>query len=667
MEVNAEVAAISQSVRRAFAEQREQPPSNQQPSSQQPENRATERKPSRVHPLLTRDRPSMRAERPSIETAIGDSMGRNTQQLLLAEANTHSSKLDDQSKTNPRSNSAGALVAAMSAEAVCEQMSGGAAAALASGPASYTGSAPSQPDGTPSQSDGAAAQPGGRKTAAAAKQAPTGARRTAERKSAPKKGTATMVYPGDGVYEGEYVDGKKAGKGKYWYVNGTMYEGAWRDDVKHGHGKEIYADGATYEGSWADGARHGFGTLTYANNDVYEVRSAHRRPAACESRVCEWRVCECRMWRWCACGGKWTAAAHIQGLCGAAGAVDGPVRDGWEWGLRRLSNEHGCDERLPVATLDASSYVHAFPACGLTARMVHRGARLARAQGEWLEDVKNGMGTFRWAAGTVYEGSWTDGVMHGQGTYHFIDGCTYQGAYADGKRNGRGVYRFVDGSFFEGEYHEGVVDGRGTFTFADGSAEVGRWEEGRPVGEATRFSPDHRAAWRLFDGEVTGPVSLDLADVIAQMAFRPKAARLARAVRDQIATVTLEEERKRFASPAPSTRHPQTMNERPPWQGVLEVTKRAPSPSGSPLASPASSSPANSPPASPEPPVTLPDGKYPTCHTPGFLAAAAASTRPAPSSSRKEGLLRHVLPKRATAPRGPGARARGADGAACMC
>ena len=77
-----------------------------------------------------------------------------------------------------------------------------------------------------------------------------------------------------------------------------------------------------------------------------------------------------------------------------------------------------------------------------------------------------------------------------------------------------------------------MVEGRGTFTFADGSAEVGRYEHGRPVGEGTRFSPDLKSAWRLFDGEVTGPVSLDLADVIAQMAFRPKAALLARAVRD---------------------------------------------------------------------------------------------------------------------------------------
>jgi len=211
-------------------------------------------------------------------------------------------------------------------------------------------------------------------------------------------------------------------------------------------------------------------------------------------------------------------------------------------------------------------------------------------EGEWEYDIKQGEGTFRWAAGTVYEGEWQSGVMHGQGTYFFADGCTYQGQYADGKRHGRGVYRFLDGSFFEGEYREGVVEGRGTFTFADGSAEVGRWEDGQPVGEATRFAPDHRSAWRLFDGQITGPITLDLADVIAQMAFRPKAARLARAVRDQLAVVHLQEERSRFRQPMDrgtldrvggalraraASPTPPGAGEQSPWSGVMEVVPKS--------------------------------------------------------------------------------------------
>ena len=262
------------------------------------------------------------------------------------------------------------------------------------------------------------------------------------------RGRATMVYPGDGVYEGEYVDGLKDGKGRFFYVVGSVYDGQWQADMKHGHGVETYADGAKYEGAFHTGTRHGTGTLQYANGDSYE--------------------------------------------------------------------------------------------------------------GEWSWDMKHGAGTFRWAAGTVYEGEFREGVMHGTGTYYFADGCTYQGEYEDGKRHGRGIYRFLDGAVFEGEYNQGVVEGRGTFTFADGSTEVGRWEDGWPVGEATRFSPDHKTAWRLVDGHVTGPVSLDIADVIGRMAFKPRpwerAAQLARALRQRLSAMEFEQVRDlAMASVATST------------------------------------------------------------------------------------------------------------------
>ena len=85
---------------------------------------------------------------------------------------------------------------------------------------------------------------------------------------------------------------------------------------------------------------------------------------------------------------------------------------------------------------------------------------------------------------------------------------------------------------------------------------------------------------------VTGPVTLDLADVIAQLAFRPKAARLARAVRDQLALVHMEDERARsrgtsafagFSQLVQRSKAPSPIHERPAWSGVMDVTppKRA--------------------------------------------------------------------------------------------
>ena len=94
---------------------------------------------------------------------------------------------------------------------------------------------------------------------------------------------------------------------------------------------------------------------------------------------------------------------------------------------------------------------------------------------------------------------------------------------------------------------------------------------------------------------MTGPVSLDLADVIAQMAFRPRAARLARAVRNQLAAVHLAEQQRKVANvPMPdainacSHRSTSSQNgqhamgggygadEKPSWQGPLDNLPKAP-------------------------------------------------------------------------------------------
>merc|ERR1712185_507408 len=48
-----------------------------------------------------------------------------------------------------------------------------------------------------------------------------------------KVGRRTIAYPGDGVYEGEYVDGLKQGEGRFFYVLGNVYEGQWLLDQKH--------------------------------------------------------------------------------------------------------------------------------------------------------------------------------------------------------------------------------------------------------------------------------------------------------------------------------------------------------------------------------------------------------------------------------------------------
>lgn len=57
----------------------------------------------------------------------------------------------------------------------------------------------------------------------------------------------------DGVYEGNLVDGKRTGKGKYTWPSGNVYEGDFVDGERTGKGKYTDANGNIYEGDFVDG------------------------------------------------------------------------------------------------------------------------------------------------------------------------------------------------------------------------------------------------------------------------------------------------------------------------------------------------------------------------------------------------------------------------------
>jgi len=83
-------------------------------------------------------------------------------------------------------------------------------------------------------------------------------------------GKATASYPNGDVYEGDYTDGIREGRGIYRYsANGDKYDGEWRQNCKHGIGKMNYNGKGEYQGYWENGRRHGEGVFVYPNGDVY--------------------------------------------------------------------------------------------------------------------------------------------------------------------------------------------------------------------------------------------------------------------------------------------------------------------------------------------------------------------------------------------------------------
>ena len=83
-------------------------------------------------------------------------------------------------------------------------------------------------------------------------------------------GKGKYTFANGDVYEGDFIDDKRTGKGKYTFANGTVYEGDFVDDSFTGKGKYSFTNGDVYEGDWINDKRTGKGKYTYANGDVYE-------------------------------------------------------------------------------------------------------------------------------------------------------------------------------------------------------------------------------------------------------------------------------------------------------------------------------------------------------------------------------------------------------------
>jgi len=71
-------------------------------------------------------------------------------------------------------------------------------------------------------------------------------------------------------FEGEYIQGKKCGRGRYEWSDGSFYEGDFMDSMFHGYGVYYFAESEkTYEGQFAENQFEGKGKLTFKDGRQY--------------------------------------------------------------------------------------------------------------------------------------------------------------------------------------------------------------------------------------------------------------------------------------------------------------------------------------------------------------------------------------------------------------
>ena len=72
------------------------------------------------------------------------------------------------------------------------------------------------------------------------------------------------------MYEGDFVNDKREGNGKFIWKTGQYYIGQWKNNRKHGKGADYNKKGnLVYEGDYVNGKLDGNGRLMLKNGQYY--------------------------------------------------------------------------------------------------------------------------------------------------------------------------------------------------------------------------------------------------------------------------------------------------------------------------------------------------------------------------------------------------------------
>ena len=87
-------------------------------------------------------------------------------------------------------------------------------------------------------------------------------------------GKECNLYTNKVIFEGEYLNGKRHGKGKAYYNDGkTKFEGEYLNGKRHGKGKEYYDNSnLRFEGEYLKGQKWNGKVYDYEGNSEYELK-----------------------------------------------------------------------------------------------------------------------------------------------------------------------------------------------------------------------------------------------------------------------------------------------------------------------------------------------------------------------------------------------------------
>ncbi len=239
----------------------------------------------------------------------------------------------------------------------------------------------------------------------------------------------------DAGYEGEMVNGKKQGKGKYTFSNGATYEGDWSDDCPHGKGKYTYENGDIYDGDWKNGERSGNGTYITAYGHLY-------------------------------------FGGYENDQKNGHGKFMNPNGDMYAGGIKN-NQKHGHGKYIFISGQTYEGEFKNDHRDG-TGKMIYSSGDIY--EGHWKNNKRHGHGKYTYINGNIYEGEYKNDKKDGKGRYTCANGDEYNGQWKDNFRNGKGVFRYSNGDLYEGDFKNDKRDGKGKYTKKNGEIYVGNWK-----------------------------------------------------------------------------------------------------------------------------------------------------------------------------------------------
>lgn len=307
-------------------------------------------------------------------------------------------------------------------------------------------------------------------------------------------GEGKFKWPEGHFYEGLFERGQREGCGTALWPDGTVYTGEFANDRIHGTGNYKGADGEEYEGQWLHSKPHGKGLHSYAGNKYTGQFVSGERSGYGEMKWADGRVYN----------GFWEFGKY-EGR-GTEETVDGELRTGiWSNGLlQREQKKRGTEVPFLNREMHEGSRMRLVRQM-TDARFAHSKAILhlndfAEIQTETelrkILQVHGKLGSFdynmclflgrlqeqwvRYDSGVVYKGELSNGMKpHGVGVL-ITPSEMYQGGWVDGIKQGYGREITRQGNHYTGYWKNGRKAGFGIEIYPKTNAiYIGNWERNR--------------------------------------------------------------------------------------------------------------------------------------------------------------------------------------------